>query len=157
MAAVVIADQVTKIWVTQTIAPDTYNNPPPVTVVGGFFYFVNITNRGAAWGQLAGYSTWLAWLAVVALVGIYFSRRQLELHRPLLQYSFGLLCGGIIGNLLDRGLRPTHDVVDFLDFHFGSYRFPAFNVADSGITVGVTIYLLYSFRDWAPGRAHSHE
>jgi signal peptidase II len=58
------------------------------------------------------------------------------------QISFGLLCGGILGNLVDRLL--DHHVIDFLDFHFGGYTYPTFNVADSGICVGVAIYLLHS-------------
>ena len=96
--------------------------------------------------MFAGYSAWLGWLGVIALVAIFVFRRELELHRPLLQYSFGLLCGGILGNVCDR-VRYGH-VVDFLDFHLPGYRYPAFNLADSGITVGVVIYLLYSLRDW---------
>ena len=61
-----------------------------------------------------------------------------------MQISFGLLCGGILGNLTDRIFRGH--VIDFLDFHFGSYIFPTFNFADSCICVGVAIYLLYSLR-----------
>jgi signal peptidase II len=54
------------------------------------------------------------------------------------------LCGGIVGNLIDR-LAYGH-VVDFLDFHFGSYIYPTFNIADSGIVIGVVIYFTYSMR-----------
>lgn len=142
------ADQATKLWVVQTIAAGTYNDPPPVPVIDGFFYFVNVSNRGAAWGMLNGYTAWLAWLGVAALVAIFFFRRQLELRKPLLQYTFGLMCGGILGNLIDRQWHGQ--VVDFLDVHLPGYRWPAFNVADSGITVGVAIYFIYSFRDSKP-------
>ena len=142
--ALFAADQLSKLWVMRHIEPDNYFDPIPV--VDGFFYFVNITNAGAAWGMFAGYSAWLGWLGVFALAAIFIFRRHLELHRPLLQYAFGLLCGGILGNLCDRA-HYGH-VVDFLDFHLPGYRYPAFNVADSGITVGVIIYLLYSFRDF---------
>lgn len=150
LAAVLVADQVSKAWVLRNIPLNTYFDPPPIPVIPNFFYFVNVSNTGAAWGMLANYTSWLAWLGVAALSGIYFFRRQLELGKPLLQYTFGLLCGGIIGNLIDRQ-RQGH-VVDFLDFHLPHYRYPAFNVADAGITVGVMIYLLYSFRDWWPAK-----
>ncbi len=144
--ALFAADQLSKLWVTRHILdPDNYSNPIPV--IDGFFYFVNITNAGAAWGMFSGYSAWLGWLGVLALGAIFFFRRHLELHRPYLQYVFGLLCGGILGNLCDR-VHYGH-VVDFLDFYLPwGYRYPAFNVADSGITVGVILYLLYSFRDF---------
>ena len=61
-----------------------------------------------------------------------------------MQISFGLLCGGIVGNLIDR-LAYGH-VVDFLDFHFGSYVYPTFNIADSGIVIGVGIYFIRNLR-----------
>jgi signal peptidase II len=151
LATVLVADQVSKAWVMRHIALNTYFDPAPIPVIPNFFYFVNVSNTGAAWGVLSSYTPWLAWLGVAALAGIFFFRQQLELGKPLLQYTFGLLCGGIIGNLIDRQ-RQGH-VVDFLDFHLPHYRYPAFNVADAGITVGVTIYLLYSFRDsWTARR-----
>jgi len=150
LVALLVADQVSKAWVLSHIELNTYFSPEPIPVIPGFFYFVNVTNTGAAWGMFSNYTPWLAWLGVAALAGIFFFRRQLELPKPLLQYTFGLLCGGIIGNMIDRLCYGR--VVDFLDFHLPGYRYPAFNVADSGITVGVTIYLIYSCRDWWPGR-----
>ncbi len=146
LVVIFAADQLSKFWVLHHIDADAYTNPPPYPVIDGFFYIVNITNAGAAWGIFTGYSGLLGWLGVVALFAIFYFRNHLELHRPLLQYAFGLLCGGILGNLFDRVFHGGH-VVDFLDFHFPGYRYPAFNVADSGITIGVAIYFLYSFRD----------
>ena len=67
--------------------------------------------------MLTGKSTLLAFIAIATLVGIYFWRRELALRDRLGQFAFGLLCGGIIGNLVDRLLHGH--VVDFLDFHFG--------------------------------------
>jgi signal peptidase II len=146
------ADQLTKFWIVHHLDPDTYFNPPPIPVLGGFFYLVNISNAGAAWGIFAGYSQWLGGLGLLALAAIFIFRRHLELRRPFLQYAFGLLCGGILGNLCDRA-HGSGRVVDFLDFHFPwGYRYPAFNLADCGITVGVFIYLIYSFRDLWPAR-----
>ena len=94
--------------------------------------------------MFTGRSAVLALLAMLTLVAIYFWRRQLGLQQPRLQIAFGLLVGGIVGNLVDR-LAYGH-VVDFLDFHFGNYVFPSFNIADSGICVGVCLYLLWSLR-----------
>jgi signal peptidase II len=149
--ALLAADQVSKIWIVRHIQSDTYFDPPPIPVIDGFFYFVHISNVGAAWGMLPGFSTALGALAALALGAIFFFRRQLELRRPFLQYTFGLLCAGILGNLIDRMIYGH--VVDFLDFHLPGYRYPAFNVADSGITVGVILYLIYSFRDsWSRRR-----
>jgi signal peptidase II len=107
-----------------------------------------VGNTGAAWSLFAGKSTLLALLALTTLLAIFLWRRSLGLRLLPVQISFGLLCGGIVGNLLDR-LVYGH-VIDFLDFHFGSYVYPTFNIADSGICVGVGIYLWYSFKNPMP-------
>ena len=73
------------------------------------------------------------------------------MRSPAAQAAFGLLCGGIVGNLVDR-LVHGH-VIDFLDFHFGAYTYPTFNVADAGICVGVFWYVLWSLRQPAPSAA----
>jgi signal peptidase II len=119
--------------------------PGTITLIENFFYLVHVGNTGAAWSMLSGKSTLLATLAGITLLGIYFWRRALGLRERWVQLSFGLLCGGIVGNLIDR-IAYGH-VVDFLDFHFGNYVYPTFNVADSGICVGVGIYLIYSLRN----------
>lgn len=142
-------DQVTKVWVNHTIPFETYFGPDRITVIPGFFHLVHVGNTGAAWGMFAGKTVWLAALAIVTLAGIYLFRHHLELRRLVTQVCFGLLCGGIFGNLVDR-LAHGH-VIDFLLFTFGSWDFPAFNVADSAICVGVAIYLYQSFRE--PQRA----
>ncbi|MFZ9683039.1 MAG: signal peptidase II, partial [Cephaloticoccus sp.] len=80
-------------------------------------------------------------------------RRALGLRDRLAQVAFGLLVGGIVGNLVDR-IQHQH-VVDFLDFHFGSYVYPTFNVADSAICVGVVLYLWHSMRMTPAGAEYS--
>ena len=99
-------------------------------------------NFGAAWGLLSGQKIFLTLFALAALAAIFKFRRQLELERRPVQLAFGLLVGGIFGNLLDR-LRHGY-VVDFLDFTLPliGYRWPAFNAADCGIVVGVGIFLV---------------
>jgi len=146
LALVVFAlDQATKIWIDRTLPFETYFEPDRITILPGFFHLVHVGNTGAAWGLFAGKTLWLALLAVVTLASIYLFRHQLELRHPLTQISFGLLCGGIFGNLVDR-LIHGH-VIDFLLFTFGNWDFPAFNLADSAICVGVGVYLIQSFRE----------
>jgi len=151
-AGVLVLDQAVKLWICARLPYPTYGPPRHIEVIDGFFNLVNVGNTGAAWSLFSGRSTFLALLAVATLVAIFAWRRQLGLRRWPVQVSFGLLCGGIAGNLADR-LFHGH-VIDFLDFHFGSYVYPTFNIADSGIFVGVVIYLLHSLRQppEPPGR-----
>jgi signal peptidase II len=143
-AGMVVLDQATKAWICTRLPYPTYGPPRHIAVIDDFFNLVNVGNTGAAWSLFSGRSTFLALLAVATLIAIFAWRRQLGLRLWSVQVSFGLLCGGIVGNLVDR-LVHGH-VIDFLDFHFGSYIYPTFNVADSGICVGVAIYLLHSLR-----------
>ena len=143
-AGVFLLDRITKAWVCARLPYPTYGFPGHRVVIEGLFNLVNVGNTGAAWSLFSGRSTALALLAVATLIAIFAWRRQLGLQVRTVQIAFGLLCGGILGNLLDRVLY--HHVIDFLDFHFGSYIYPTFNVADSGIFAGVVIYLLYSLR-----------
>ncbi|MCB1104815.1 MAG: signal peptidase II [Opitutaceae bacterium] len=137
-------DQVTKLWIIERMPLGSYGPGESITVIPGFFYLVHVGNTGAAWSMLTGKSTLLAFIAIITLAGIYFFRSTLGLRDRLAQIAFGLLCGGIVGNLVDR-IQHQH-VVDFLDFHFGSYVYPTFNVADSAICVGVVLYLWHSFK-----------
>ncbi len=143
-AGVFVLDQATKGWICAALPYPTYGPPGQVVVVDGFFNIVNVGNTGAAWSLFSGRSTFLALLAASTLIAIFAWRRQLGLQLWSVQISFGLLCGGIVGNLTDRIVHGH--VIDFLDFHFGSYVFPTFNLADSCICVGVAIYLLHSLR-----------
>jgi signal peptidase II len=143
-AGVFLLDQATKGWICAALPYPTYGAPGQVVVIDDFFNIVNVGNTGAAWSLFSGRSTFLALLAAVTLIAIFAWRRQLGLQLWSVQISFGLLCGGIVGNLSDRIVHGH--VIDFLDFHFGSYVFPTFNLADSCICVGVAIYLLHSLR-----------
>jgi signal peptidase II len=144
-AGVLAADQASKAWVASALPFDTYGEAGgAITVVRGFFYIVHVGNTGAAWSSFSGRSVPLALVAGATLVAIFLGRKALGLSAPFTQTCFGLLCGGIAGNLTDRILRGH--VVDFLDFHFGSYTYPSFNVADSAICVGVVLYAWSSLR-----------
>lgn len=150
-AAVFALDQLTKYWINQHLPLGSYG-ASGVAVIPGFFNLVHVGNTGAAWSMFSGKSTGLALLAIATLGAIYFWRHQLGLRQPTVQSTFGLLCGGIIGNLLDRVLHGH--VIDFIDLHFGNYTYPTFNVADSGICVGVFWYVLWSLRNPTPGESN---
>ncbi len=116
----------------------------PQEVIPGFFYLRHCLNEGAAWSILSGARGFLVVVSAVALLLLIGCRREvLGIGRTLGPWTFALLCGGIAGNLVDRIL--TGRVVDFLDFVFGSYHYPTFNMADSAICVGVFLYILSSF------------
>jgi signal peptidase II len=119
-------------------------------VLKGFFRFVHWHNTGAAWSMFSGNNGVLAVVAIIAVIALYLARRHFDAHRLGGQISLGLIFGGIIGNLMDR-LRVGH-VVDFLYFYIirrdGSEAgFPAFNVADSAICVGVGLLFVLSWRN----------
>ena len=145
-------DQITKAWIFCNLDLDSYHPPDSIAVIDDFFYIVHIGNEGAAWGMLSGYGGLLAVFALIALLAIYLLRDTLELHRKSMQYAFGLLTGGILGNMTDR-LVHGH-VIDFLDFHFPftipwlipTGRYPSFNIADCGIVIGTILYLILSFK-----------
>ena len=136
-------DQATKTWVNNRLPFESYGRDG-IVIIPGFFNIVHVGNTGAAWSMFSGQSTLLGILAIVTLVGIYYWRKQLGLRDSFAQTCFGLLCGGIAGNLVDRMLHGH--VIDFIDLHFGSYVYPTFNVADAGICVGVAGYMIWSLR-----------
>ena len=143
MLLVVISDQLTKIWILQNFA--LYES---TVVIPGLFNLTFLRNTGAAFGILSGMP--LLWrqiffisIAVIALVVIFFVQRKMGRGHFWYTLSFAFIGGGAVGNVIDRVLYGS--VVDFLDFYIGSYHWPAFNVADSGITIGVSIFLLLQF------------
>ncbi len=139
-----ILDQVTKAMITARLAFGSYGPGAQIEIFPGFLNLVHVGNTGAAWSMFSGQSIWLALLALGTLVAIFIWRHSLGLQQAAAQPAFGLLCSGILGNLVDR-LVHGH-VIDFLDFHFGAYTYPTFNVADSAICVGVFWYILWSLR-----------
>lgn len=136
--AVTVLDQVTKDWVTGCFAPGE-----GVPVLPGFFNFVYVRNTGAAWGMFGGLTGWLAVFSILMLVTIVLFRRSFLNDTLAHRIALGCMVGGIVGNLIDR-LRLQY-VVDFLDFHAGVHHFPAFNIADSAICVGVGLYMVTAF------------
>ena len=146
--AVFAADQATKLWIAARVPFNplhAHGGGNDILLVRGFAYLIHVGNTGAAWSMFSGRSVMLALLAAATLAAIYFWRRALGLRERTAQVCFGLLCGGIVGNLVDRLLHGH--VIDFIDLHFGNYIYPTFNVADSGICVGVILYLMQSLRE----------
>jgi signal peptidase II len=118
-------------------------------VVPGFFKFVHWGNTGAAWSLFRDNNELLAIVALLALVILFVSRHHFDSRTLLGQIAFGMIIGGIIGNLIDR-IR-VHHVIDFLYFYVqprgggDPIGFPAFNVADSAICTGVALIFLITF------------
>jgi signal peptidase II len=118
-------------------------------VVPGFFRLVHWGNTGAAWSMFSGNNFLLASIATAAVIVLLFSRRHFDSHTVLGQVAFGLIFGGIVGNLIDRIFR--HHVIDFLYFYLRQkdgteIGFPAFNVADTAICTGVGLIFLLTWR-----------
>ena len=138
--SVVAFDQATKMW-----ALESFFSPPQVIEVFPWFNLVPVWNTGISFGMLADYSDWmpgiisgltiiislvlLAWLFVAVSVSI--------------KLALSLILGGAVGNIIDRIRFGA--VIDFVDIHFFDFHWPAFNIADSAITIGVALFLLDSF------------
>jgi len=136
---VAVLDQLTKWLVVRFISPEESR-----VVVSGFFNLVNWTNTGAAWGIFQNNNLVLATISLLTILALYLFRRSFHLGRWGSRIALGLITGGIIGNLIDR-IR-VGSVIDFLFFYVGQYHWPAFNVADSAICIGVGLYIILSWR-----------
>ncbi len=133
-------DQFSKWLVVRSIRPEETH-----VVISGFFSLVNWRNTGAAWGIFRDYNLVLTAISLLTVLALYLFRHSFQLSRPGPRLALGLIAGGIIGNLVDR-IR-VGSVIDFLSFYVGEYHWPAFNVADSAICIGVGLYILLSWRN----------
>jgi signal peptidase II len=138
-------DQLTKLLVNRFLAPGAER-----VIIDGFFKFVHWGNTGAAWSLFMGKNGLLAIIAVVALFVLFRARHHFDAHTVMGQLALGLIFGGILGNLIDR-LR-IHHVTDFLYFYLRrrggeEIGFPAFNVADSAICIGVGLIFILSWKN----------
>jgi signal peptidase II len=144
VGATIVADQVVK----QLLLHFLQVTPPAlgvvVTVIDGFFRLVSVWNHGVSFGLLGGDRALPPWLlsaiAIAVCIGLFVWLRRTD--RPLIGWGIGLVMGGAIGNVIDRARWGA--VFDFADFHVGQWHWPAFNVADSAIVVGVGLMLLDS-------------
>lgn len=150
---VFVADQLTKAWALARL-----QHAEPVVVVPGLVDLTLVLNPGVAFGIFAGVPPewrWLVTLFSLAALGLLCSVAMRVIPGPgwFGRVALGLVFGGAAGNLLDRWRLGA--VVDFVDLHWRGYHWPAFNVADSAITVGAVIVILEGFfhRERRPGAA----
>ena len=137
---VLILDHLTK-WIIRDVVLDDAR----YIEITGFFNLVEVWNRGVSFGIFASSSPWtpvlLSALAIgISIVLLVWLRKAETL---LLSIALGIVIGGAVGNVIDRILWGH--VFDFLDFHIAGYHWPAFNVADSAITIGVALILIDGF------------
>lgn len=146
---ILVADQWTK-HLVEVHLPRGASEP----VISGFLNLVHVRNTGVAFGLFAsdgGSTSWvLTALGLVALAAVSIYFLWTPVRDRLLLTALALVAGGAVGNLLDRVMAGS--VTDFVDVYVGSYHWPAFNVADSAITVGIVLMILDTFRH-RPGEA----
>jgi signal peptidase II len=138
---VVILDQVTKLMIVRALA--LYDE---VEVIPGFFSIVHYHNPGGAFGLFAGANSvvrhfFFLFVSVLALGLVFYFYRSTPRRHRFLSAAFAMIFGGAIGNLLDRFRLGM--VVDFLDVYVNGWHWPAFNVADSAITIGIGIFVFH--------------
>ena len=134
-------DQLVKFLVITNIKQEN-----SITIINGFFYITYIKNSGAAWSILQNGRLFFIILTPVIMAVIYYYLYKAD--NQVLKLSLSLILGGAFGNFIDRLFRGS--VIDFLEFHFGSYVFPIFNIADSFVVVGtclLAIYLLFIHKE----------
>jgi len=134
-------DQLSKWWILNVIMVPA--NTIPVTQ---FFNLVLVHNRGASFGIFSDAPGWasIALIVFAIIISIVLAIWMWQAQETLLSVALGLVIGGAIGNVIDRIRFGA--VVDFLDFHAGGWHWPAFNVADSAITLGVILLILDSLK-----------
>ena len=137
---VVGSDQLTKMW-----ALASFFSPPRVIEVFHWFNLVPVWNTGISFGMLAGYSDWMP--AIISGITIIISLVLLAWLfvsvSVITKVALSLILGGAVGNIIDRIRFGA--VIDFVDIHIFDFHWPAFNIADSAITIGVAFFLLDSF------------
>lgn len=136
-AATVALDRATKLW-----ALDALFDTPRRIVLAPVLNLVPVWNRGVSFGLLSNHSTWGPWLlgGFALVVAVALVVWLLRAESPVLGAGIGLVIGGAVGNAIDRALYGA--VVDFIDTHWGDLHWPAFNIADAAITLGVALLLL---------------
>jgi signal peptidase II len=133
---VLLLDQWSKVFIRSNFV-----SGENLQVVSGAFNITYVHNSGAVWGILQNGSPWLAILSCIVIVVISLFLNKITENKTVNKIAIGLILGGIAGNLVDR--IKFGAVTDFLDFYAGKYHWPAFNIADASICVGVVIYLAF--------------
>lgn len=142
-AASLVIDQATKILVDRTMA--LYQSIP---VIDGLFSITYVRNKGAAFSFLSNFEyrrPFFVAITLVAMVAIIITFRKLRDDQRLAAFSLSLIFSGAVGNLIDR--VRLGEVIDFLDVYWKTHHWPAFNVADSAICVGVALLAIDMTRE----------
>lgn len=144
--AVLLFDQLTKLLVLKFLGYAQER-----VVIDGFFKFVHWGNTGAAWSLFRDNNDLLAIVSLAALLLLFLCRRHFDTGTILGHVALGMLFGGIMGNLVDRLMPSRRHVIDFIYFYLhrrggGELGFPAFNIADSAICIGVGLLFLLSWQ-----------
>jgi signal peptidase II len=149
---IIVLDQLTKYWVVQYfVYPNGYK--PSIPLLGPFLELAYVQNSGVAFSLLSSDSIKFLFIALAIAVIGYLYWRNRDNGSLLLKFSFGLVVGGALGNLIDR-FRLSY-VIDFIHFHIpGVFEFAVFNIADSAISVGV---VLLAFLLWQGSASEAKE
>lgn len=142
-AVVLVLDQASKLYIDSH-----FRLHESVTVVANFFHITYLRNRGAAFGIFADSAVRIPFfiaISLVAVIGILWYLRRITDDQTLQVSALSLIFAGTVGNLIDR-IR-LGEVIDFIDVHWYQHHWPAFNVADSAITVGVCLLLIDLWRE----------
>ena len=136
ITAIVVADQLSKWWIVEHVM-----QPPRVIPVTSFFNLVMGWNRGVSFG-LFNSETAVAWIFIVLALGIvaFLAAWLVKADRMFVAVALSAVIGGAIGNVIDRIRFGA--VADFLDFHVFGHHWPAFNVADSAISLGAALLII---------------
>ena len=120
--------------------------PPKIIEITSFFDLVLVYNRGASFGIFSNAPDWVGFALIVfaCLISIGLAFWMWHADGKLLAFALALVAGGAVGNVIDRIRLGA--VVDFLDLHVGGWHWPAFNIADSAITIGVVLLILDSLK-----------
>lgn len=137
----ILFDQLSKWWILNVTMV-----PPRIIPVTSFFDLVLVHNRGASFGIFSDAPGWasVALIVFAVLISIALAIWMWRVNETLLAVALALVIGGAVGNVIDRIRFGA--VVDFLDFHVAGWHWPAFNIADSAITIGVILLILDSLK-----------
>lgn len=143
-------------YVSKKIIDSSLELNEQIKVIGNFFLITSIRNRGAAFGILQEQRVFFILITVaVAVAIVWYLHRAYRDGRTLMLIALSLVLGGAVGNFLDRAIYG--EVVDFLQFNFGTYTFPIFNLADCAIVCGVALIILDSLLSSSKEKKGSHE
>ena len=141
LSIVLLIDQIVKLLIKTNM-----NLNEEISIIPNFFSIQYLKNTGAAFSILENQTILLVVTSIICISVIVYYLKKEENLTPSMSISFGLILGGILGNLIDRIIYQG--VIDFLSFKIFKYNFPVFNIADIGITIGVFLLLIiYISRD----------